>query len=190
MKRRSRALSRDLGPEQNPDERYDLYVTVKWKTTPTARTADGAIDAEAWNSYPLDVVHGGLPIHGNYTWLGGIMYLGLPWDEACRYARALREARGAGVLVPVIFRAARVSPDEGFAIAQHEFARIRQPDAIYGEVGPPANAFCWWRYSFPNLTAQAADIIPGSIFIHVQKMTGAVAASDETAEWIREHIVE
>jgi len=79
-------------------EAYDLYVGRMWKATPVVRAADGDAVASAWDTYPLDTVHAGLQIDDVRLWSGRIMYLGLPWDDARHYLRALREAGGGGML--------------------------------------------------------------------------------------------
>ena len=174
---------RDEGP-------YDLYVTLKWKTAPEVYDANGIPVADAWSRYPLDTVHGGLQIDSVRTWSGGIMYLGLPWEDAVRYERALRAARGGGILVPVAYRTPRISPAEGMVIARAEFERHREPDSVYGEFLGPIDEFCWWCYGAADYTAQAANVIPGVLYIFVHKLTGEIPSMGEIGKWFRAHAVE
>lgn len=169
---------------------FDLYVGRMWKAEPVVRDAGGAPLASAWGAYPLDTVHGGVPIDDVRLWSGAIMYLGLPWGEAVRYLRALREAGGSGLLAPSTYRVPRVSPEQGLALARAEFARVRNPDATYGDLGGPVDEYCCWRYGAPNLTAQAEGYIPGMLYIYIHKLTGRVCSAKEVEVWVRMYHVE
>jgi hypothetical protein len=171
-----------------PDGTYDLYVGKYWRSTPVVRDASGAVVEGAWDKYPLDTVHSGIQIDNVYLWSGGIMYLDLPREEAYRYARALRDAKGSGILVPTRYREPRISPAEGLTLATNEFSRIHDPDAEYGQASI-ANEYCCWCYTFPDLTAQAQGIIPGALFIFIHKMTGRVCTNKEVLAWAYAHSV-
>jgi len=181
-------LAADL--RDTDDDKYDLYVGKRWRIAPQVRSTDGTILEHTWDTYPLDTVHANVQIEDVRLWSGGVMYLGLPWSDACCYARALHEAKGAGVLVPTRYREPRVTLDDGLALAMNEFRRIRDQDTVYGEGNHPADNYCCWRYAIPNLTAQARGVVPGVVFIYVHKLTGRICSAEEVSEWTRRHVLE
>lgn len=174
------------------EEPYDLYVIIRPKSTPVVYDANGTAIEGAWDRYTLDAVGSGLQISDVRSWSGGIMYLGLPWDEALRYGRALRRAGGGGVLVASTYRVPCISPEEGLIVAAAEFDRLREPGSVYAEGGPciAADEYCWWQYGLADLTAQQANIIPGVLYVSVHKLTGEIASPEEIAAWIQKHFIE
>lgn len=117
---------------------------------------------------------------------GGLMQIGLPLREIRSCLKAVREAGGNGLIVPARYRNPHLRRDEARALALAWLEEIRKGTADeFGELSEGRDEFLWWVFSADNLRAQAVGLIPGAVFIAIDKLDGHVRTLKEYQEWGR-----
>jgi hypothetical protein len=160
------------------DELYDLHLGPPPLVTPLLsaderRLLDEALQQPAGRS--------NFPFHAPRT-----IYLARTLPETRRFLKALRDAGGGAVIVPVRYREPRITRDAARTLAQQQAQDLRaRTDRIYGELQDATDDRLWWSFFVPDIAAQFARMIPGGRFINIDKVDGHAVTSAEIMAWAK-----
>ena len=113
-------------------------------------------------------------------------YLGLDLAQqaAEEVLELLRAAKAHGESVPVVYREAKVSPQDALPRAEAEIQR-RQVKYFPGYAFEPVLLVRddprWWTFAAGSPQLQNEGLIPGAVFAHVDKLDGHLWQDDEIA---------
>jgi hypothetical protein len=115
----------------------------------------------------------------------GFSQISLSLPQARDLAQNNRQRGYATVIVPTVYRDAKLSPSEArtIALTAFETRKAERVGDTFGDLGEGEDEGGWWLFQADNLTAQEAGMIPGLVLIRVDKLL-ARPLSIEESRWV------
>jgi len=114
----------------------------------------------------------------------GWIEIGAPFDAVLNIKRELVREFGPSIgllLLPQEYRTPRITMEEARATAESERTRLILDGWPLEPLQGGFSCEKWFEFNSPHRDWQAQDLVPGAVFIYVDKISGRISAHDEVS---------
>jgi len=113
----------------------------------------------------------------------GRVHLALPADGARAVLAMVRACGASAYLVSVAYRETLISLEQARALAATRHSEMVEAGMRLGDLDSGVDDVEWWTFSADDLEALERDLIPGRVWISIDKLDGHVRTPGEFAAW-------